>query len=400
MTASAPVVFDLRLPAITLEGGGVVDPLIVRGWSWGPADETRAISARARVLQEGQVREQAWRIVRRTRLELEDFPPPPIEDAPAVDPSIPTIVIIHALTGDMRAGGPGGWWEPVIGPGRALDPTRFRLLCFNNLGGCYGTSGPADAWFPFAPTWSPAPATVTTWDQAQTILASLHALGIGEAHLATGGSLGAMASLCLAALGGDRIQRIAPFAGCESASAWLIGWNHVARQILMLDPGYPDDADRGLEVARQLAMLTYRAEPGLQEHHGRDVHGGGNWSSDARYEVQSYLEHQGAKLRQRFHPLSYVTQLGAMDHHDLGREPGTAHGGFSWGLDRITARAFVVGIDTDQLYRPEQSGRLAVRLRERGLRVEEATIHSLHGHDAFLIEWPQVDAALRAAVAL
>jgi homoserine O-acetyltransferase len=393
-------VFDLRLAPLALETGERVEPHVVRGWWAGPPGDLPALLARARVLNTEDVPPST--VLRRTRAELDATPAlqplPPLR----FDESIPTILCVHALTGDMRVGGPGGWWEPLVGRGRALDIARARVLCFNNLGSCYGTVGPADEGFPASPLRSGLPATVTTWDQARSILHALDVLGIRKVALTTGGSLGGMIALCLAALAPDRFERVAPIAAAEAASAWVIGWNHVAREALLLDPGFPDSAERGLELARQIAMLTYRAEPGLEQRHARALAGAPGWNPAIPYRVGTYLEHQGKKLRLRFHPQAYLAQLGAMDHHDLGREPGSGRGGAgaSWGLDRIRASTLSVDIRTDQLFFPEQMRLLTRHLRERRVVVDEFTIDSPHGHDAFLIEWDQVATLLARALAL
>src|SRR5690606_15193777 len=133
--------------------------------------------------------------------------------------------------------------------------------------------------------------------------------------------IGGMIALCLAALAPERFERVAPIAACEATSAWVIGWNHVARQALVLDPEFPSHPSRGLQIARQIAMLTYRAEPGLEERQGRELAGSDSGSGPPLFRVGSYLEHQGRKLRDRFDAGAYLVQLGAMDHHDLGRPP-------------------------------------------------------------------------------
>lgn len=418
---SSSRVFDLPLPELSLEAGARLHPHVTRGWWWGPERDLPWLHARAHLLAEETVRQSALSVVRRTREQVRGLAETlPHEGSARPDASVPTVLLVHALTGDMRAGGPGGWWEPVIGPGRALDPERVRLLCFNNLGSCYGSTGPADEGFPsrvedrrFAP---PAPllkgdlplderllpATLTPWDQARALLQALDALGIERVSLATGGSLGGLIVLCLAVLAPERFERIVPIAACEEASTWVMGWNHVARQAVLLDPGYPEDAGRGLELARQLATLTYRAEPGLDSRHGRHQPRPGEtraptWSSRALYPLQSYLEYQGVKLRARFDARAYLALLGAMDHHDLSRAP---QGEAPWGSSRIQASALCVGIDQDQLFYPEHMRRLAARLREQGGHAEYAEISSPHGHDAFLIEWAQLEALLRRALLL
>ena len=407
-------VFDVPLPDLPLEAGAHVRSHVARGWWWGPAQDLPWLESRAQLLTESAVREQALRVVRRTRHELprgDEFASP--EDVLGPDGAVPTVLLVHALTGDMRAGGPGGWWEPVIGPGKVLDPERMRLVCFNNLGSCYGSSGPADEGFPtrvddqrFSPPpplpkgdlrldETLLPATLTPWDQARALLQALDALGIERVSLVAGGSLGGLILLCLAALAPERFERLLPIAAAQEASPWVVGWNHVARQALLLDPDYPEAPARGLELARQLATLTYRAEPGLEARQGRPP----DWSSRALYPLQSYLEHQGVKLRARFDARSYLALLGAMDHHDLGRAPG-ADRSTGWGQSRLRASALCVGIDRDQLFYPEHMERLATALRARGRHAEYTELSSPHGHDGFLIEWTQLEVVLRRALAL
>ena len=382
------------------------------------------------------------------------------------------MLVVHALTGDVRVAGDGGWWAPVVGRGRALDTDRLRVLCFNNLGSCYGTSGPLDPGFPsraddvrfpaplpdgkgaFVMDESSLPASVTTWDQARSILMALDALGVARVHLATGGSLGGMVLLCLAALDPERFERILPFGAAELASPWIIGWNHIARQAVLLDPTFPSDGWRGLEIARQIGHMTYRAEPGLGLRHGRRITRDRalgdpqpSWSSRTPYAAQTYLEYQGRKLRSRFVARAYLAQIDAMDHHDLARAPGApspdeswsaatppssgtragvararvenadtwspaaapvavdpaiapADPRDSWGLRRIQAATLAVGIDSDQLYFPRHMRLLAARLRALGRWAVVGRIESPHGHDAFLIEWDQVGSLLERALML
>nr|WP_216611852.1 alpha/beta fold hydrolase [Myxococcus xanthus] len=396
------------MPDLTLEAGARITNHLVRGWWWGPEEDVPWLESRARVLSDDEAQTSALRVVRRTVAEQQALAEEARHRGPARAPApIPTVLLVHALTGDMRAGGKGGWWEPLIGPRRALDPSRVRLLCFNNLGSCYGTSGPADEGFPlrtddarFGPPLplpkgdlrqdeQRLPATVTPWDQARSILLAMDALGLDEVELVTGGSLGGMVVLCLAALAPERFARLFPIATTESATAWVVGLNHVARQALLMDPGFPDSPHRGLELARQLAMLTYRAEPGLEALQGRPA----EWSSRALHPMHSYLEYQGQKLERRFDARAYLAQLGAMDHHDLSRFPGG-------GLARIRASALCVGIDTDQLFFPSHMATLARRLREHGLHAEHATLSSQHGHDGFLLEWDAMAVLLARALAL
>lgn len=408
MSAAGPRTFELCAPPLALEAGARVDRHVVRGWHWGPAEDAAPLD-RLTV----RVPDNRWQVVARSVGELAALARRmPDGGGARLSPAIPTVLVVHALTGDAGAGGPGGWWEPLIGPGRALDPTRVRVLCFNLLGSCYGTSGPTDGGFPrlvddaHAAELTPArggfpvpavelPATVTTWDQARSILLALDHLGVDRVELVAGGSLGGMVALALAALAPERFARLLPIAAAAAASSWILAWNHVGRQAILADP----DRGRGLELARQLAMITYRAEAGLELTQGRAQASPG-WSSRSRYRLQTYLEHQGGKLRARFDHRAYLALLGAMDHHDLARAPiaGDTGTGGSWGLDRIRAATTAVAIDSDQLYLPAHAAALVDALGGRGVDARLATIRSLHGHDAFLIEWPQLDAIVRDAL--
>jgi homoserine O-acetyltransferase/O-succinyltransferase len=380
--AAKPRLFDVRLPALALVRGGTVEPHVARGFWWGPEADLPALEARTHPLSEAALRAaDAQEPVHRSG-------PPTFRAAaaaPDFDESVPTVLVVHALTGDARAGGTGGWWEPLIGPGRALDPAHVRVLCFSNLGSCYGSSGPLDKGFP-------PEAELTPWDLARALLLGVDALGLERLALVGGGSLGGMVSLCVGALGGARVERLLPLVTAASSSAWVVAWNHVQRAILKLDGGWPDDVGRGLEVARQVAMLTYRAEPGLEAKQGR--HTPGEPGVPFPFRVQGWLEHQGQKLRRRFDGRAYLLQAGAMDHHDLDRLPP--------GLDAgpIVASSLVVDVDTDQLFTQAQVEALARKLSAGGAHVERATLHSPHGHDAFLLEWDALAQLFKRALSL
>ncbi|HZW88175.1 MAG TPA: alpha/beta fold hydrolase [Myxococcaceae bacterium] len=369
--AASPRLLDLRLPPLRLLDGAVVDPHHARVQWWGPETDLPLLESLG--TQVGP--DVAGPVARSTPLRA--------GTGPGLDPSVPTVLVVHALTGDARAAGPDGWWGPLIGPGRALDPSRLRILCANNLGSCYGTSGPLDT------GWPEGLRRFTPWDQARALWLLLDALGVERLRLATGASLGGMISLCLAVLRPGGVERLLPIGTASSASAWVAGWNHVARQVLRLDPGWPSDVGRGLEIARQLAMLTYRAEPSLDTRHHRNV---GRAELPWSLPIQSYLEYQGKKLRRRFDARSYLLQLEAMDTHDLdARPPGTPdgpYGGF----------ALCVDIDTDQLFTPAQVDLLSDWLTAHGVESRRATVLSPHGHDAFLIELETLDPLVRVAL--
>ncbi|HTS80584.1 MAG TPA: alpha/beta fold hydrolase [Myxococcaceae bacterium] len=370
--AASPRLLDLRLPPLTLLGGARVDPHHARLQWWGPEADLPVLERLGAEVPP----ESDGPVLRRS--------PVRARDGASLDASIPTVLVIHALTGDARAAGPDGWWAPLIGPGRPLDPARVRVLCANNLGSCYGSSGPLDEGWPLNGT------RLTPWDQARALWAVLDLLGVPRLRLATGASLGGMIALCLPVLRPGAVDRLLPIGTSIASSAWVTGWNHVARQVLRLDPGWPSDVGRGLELARQLAMLTYRAEPSLDARQHRRA--GHPPEAPWALPIQSYLEHQGRKLRRRFDARAYLLQLEAMDAHDLDCPPPGVP------ARPLGGSAICVDVDTDQLFTPVQVDLLADWLTAHGTEARRATVRSPHGHDAFLIEWEALDPLLRLAL--
>lgn len=405
---------DLELEPFRLEAGVPLARLVVRTWWWGPEADLPALADAGAVPAPAESPEPVP--VRRA------LPAGPLTQRLTLPSSVPTIVCVHALTGDARVGGSGGWWEPLVGPGAPLDPTTHRILCFNNLGSCYGTTGAADEGFPrlgdtphgevapdkggFAlPDDLPAP--ITTWDQARAILLALDTLGVDEVALVCGGSLGGMIATALAALAPDRFPRVLALAALDRATPWIIGWNHIGRQAIAEALRVGADPTRMLGLAREIAHMTYRAGAGLMERHGRRVASADQvWSPRAPYAVQTYLEHQALRLVRRYDPRAYVSQLDAMDHHDLSRPPPTPDAHESWtttapwpGLARVSGRLDTVAIDSDELFFAREIHDLVVRHRMHGHEATWALVQSAHGHDAFLMAWEPlrrlVDACVR-----
>jgi len=279
-------------------------------------------------------------------------------------PGASAVLVVHALTGSADAA--GDWWEPLIGPGKALDTDERQVVCLNLLGSCYGTTGPREiADFP----------PITPRDMARAQWAALDALGIERLELVVGGSLGGMVALEVALERPAAVDVVMPIAAPAVIGNLAAGWNHIQLQLLELD------RDRGLELARQLAMTTYRSEVDF----------------DTRSEIGSYLEHQGVKLRQRFDAGSYAALAGAMNAQDIGRDRGGVVSAF-----RLLAEGDVavtaVGIEGDILYGPRQVHALVDAARSAGADASYREIHSDKGHDAFLVEWDQVTEFLREAL--
>lgn len=295
----------------------------------------------------------------------------------------PQVLVVHALTGSADAA--GDWWAPLIGPDLALDTRRVGVLCANLLGGRYGTTGPTSrdptTGRPFGASFP----GVTTRDQARAQWALLDALGIGEIALATGGSLGGMVALEVALERPSAVRSVLPIAAPAATGPMAIAWNRI--QLELIDRL----GDDGLALARQLAMTTYRSETDFAERFGRAE------EPDGRPSVVSYLDHQGRKLVDRFDRHTYRVLVRAMDGHDIGQGRGgvaAALGGLAAGGTRLTG----LGIEGDVLYGPGQVRALVAAATEAGVTAEYREIASTKGHDAFLVEWPQLAAAIVQAL--
>ena len=275
------------------------------------------------------------------------------------------VVIVHALTGSADA--VGDWWRDVAGPGLAIDTDRCAVLCTNLLGSCYGTSGPSDpARRPFPP--------VTTRDMARLIGQLVESLEVSSAALVIGGSLGGMVALEIAATYPALARNVVVLASPAEHPASAIAWSHIQRRAIAAA------GDDGLEIARMIAMMTYRTAGELASRFGRDAH------DDGGFAVERYLTRHGEKLRARFDKHTYLTLLGAMDSHDVGRD----RDGVAAALRPVEGRLVGVGIPGDLLYHPDD-----VRRWTAAAGAEYREITSLRGHDGFLLEGEQVSALLR-----
>ena len=293
------------------------------------------------------------------------------------------VLVCHALTGSPDV---ESWWGDLLGPGRALDPSRDFVVCSNVLGSCYGTTGPASRRPGTDVRWGADFPEITIRDMVRVQAALLDGLGVKRLRLVVGGSLGGMQVLEWAALFPDRVDAIAPIAVSARHSAWCIGVSEAQRQAIYADPRwcggrYRDDdpPEAGLAAARAVAMLTYRSRESLEARFSRA-------QNDGVYSVESWLHHHGQALVRRFDANTYVTLTMAMDTHDVGR----GRGGWREALASVRVPALVVAIDSDLLYPPVEQQELAAALPLGRL----ATLASPHGHDAFLIEGQAVNALL------
>ena len=315
------------------------------------------------------------------------------------------VLVLHALTGDSHAAGvagaghpTSGWWDPVLGPGAAIDTDRWWVVCPNVLGGCQGTTGPASTG-PGGRPWGSRFPAITVRDQVAVEAALADVLGIARWAAVVGGSMGGMRALEWAVTYPGRVERLILLACGAAATAEQIALCAVQAQAIRLDPGfhggdYYDQArgpTAGLGLARSIGHVTYRSETELEARFGRRPQEGEDPLGGGRYAVESYLDHHADKLARRFDANSYLVLSRTMDHHDVGR----GRGGVAQALARVRARSTVIAIDTDRLYPPRLQHDLARHLPGTP-PVEIVT--SPYGHDAFLVETDQVGKRITAAL--
>ncbi len=313
------------------------------------------------------------------------------------------VLILHALTGDAHVVGERGadqptpgWWNGLIGPGRAIDPADWYVVASNVLGGCRGTTGPSST-APDGRAWGSRFPRITIRDQVAVEARLADALGIARYAAVIGGSMGGMRALEWAIGQPDRVSSALVLATGAAATGDQIGTQSVQITAITDDPQWlggdyyetgPPVA--GLGLARRIAHLTYRSETELDARFGRTPQPGEDPLSAAggRYAVQSYLDHHADKLVARFDAGSYVSLTDAMNTHDVGR----GRGGIAAALESITAPVVIAGIDSDRLYPLRLQAEMAALTPScTGLDV----INSAYGHDGFLIEVDAV-AALTA----
>jgi homoserine O-acetyltransferase len=309
------------------------------------------------------------------------------------------VIVLHALTGDSNAAGEGGWWEPVIGPGKPLDTDELFVLCSNVLGGCQGSTGPAAIDPETGRTWGMHFPLVTIGDMVAAQRRLVEALGITSVA-ALGGSIGGLQALEWATRHSDLVRGSAVIAASGALGAQGIALHgEVGRRAIMADPNWHNGEyaahgtfpEQGLAIARMAAMVTYHSRESLGSRFGRTpasrpvLYPG----IGPTFDVEGYLHYHGQALVQRFDANSYLYLTRAMDMYDVARNGDEE----TW-LRQVRAPVLLVGISSDWLFPPDDIRTLTANLQRLGVDATYCEIDSPNGHDSFLKDWDQLNGIL------
>jgi homoserine O-acetyltransferase/O-succinyltransferase len=318
------------------------------------------------------------------------------------------VLIAHALTMDQHVASPHpvtgkpGWWEAMVGPGKPIDTDRFFVVCPNVLGGCMGSTGPASIDAKTGKPWGLDFPVITIGDMVDAQVALIDRLGIDQLFCVICGSMGGMQVLEWAARHKERVFAAVPLATAAWHSSQNIAFHEVGRQAVMADPNWAKgrylelgiEPRNGLAVARMAAHITYLSEEALQRKFGRSLQdlAAKSFSFNADFQVESYLRHQGSTFVDRFDANSYLYITRAIDYFDLAAEHGDV---LANAFKGTKTRFCVVSFTSDWLYPTRESREIVQALNAVAANVSFVEIESDKGHDAFLLDEPELCATIR-----
>ena len=326
------------------------------------------------------------------------------------------VLICHALNASHHVAGvyegqdkSEGWWDNMVGPGKPVDTDRFFVIGVNNLGSCFGSTGPKDVNPATGQAWGAGfpVVTVEDWVAAQARL--LDALGIRQLAAVMGGSLGGMQALSWTLQFPDRVRHAVVVASAPNLTAENIAFNEVARRAIVTDPDFHGGdfyqhgvlPRRGLRIARMIGHITYLSDDVMNEKFGRQLReavaghvSGYRFSTqDIEFQIESYLRYQGDKFSDYFDANTYLLITRALDYFDPAR---TFDGSLTQAMARAQAGFLVVSFTTDWRFAPARSREIVKALLENRRAVSYAEIDAPHGHDAFLLDDPRYLGVVRS----
>jgi homoserine O-acetyltransferase len=305
------------------------------------------------------------------------------------------ILINHAFSGDAHAAGvsresgKAGWWDSMIGSGKAFDTDEYFIICSNVLGGCQGTTGPSSVNPETGVPYGMLFPVITIGDMVKLQKMLVDSLGIQKLLAVAGGSMGGMQALQWAAAYPEMVRTVIPIATTARHSAQQIAFNEVARQSIMADPdwnggNYYDKQPpaRGLAIARMVGHITYMSDESMRQKFGRRLRDKDKVGFDFEvdFEVESYLRYRGKQFVNRFDANSYLYITKAEDYFDL------LDGTWQFAFEGADTRFLVISFTSDWLYPSYQSQEIVRVLRRRNLDIAYCDLQSNYGHDAFLVD--------------
>ena len=313
------------------------------------------------------------------------------------------ILVCHALSGDHHCAGfhslsdrKVGWWNNIIGPGKALDTNRYFVLCCNVLGGCQGSTGPLSIDPETNQPYGVNFPIVSIRDMVRAQERWLRAIGVTQLHGVVGGSMGGMQVLEWGITFPNFVRKLLAMATTARESAQAIAFNEVGRQAILQDPDWKEgnyaaaEGPRvGLAIARMMAHITYLSDASMARKFGRRTVTSSKESTgafDVQFEVESYLRYQGKSFTNRFDANSYLYITRALDQFDLAAGPGSLEAAFA----PVTASTLVVGFTSDWLFPVDQNRAITTALLRAGKRASYAELTTDLGHDSFLLESPEL----------
>ena len=313
------------------------------------------------------------------------------------------ILVLHALSADAHAAGhhkgsrDPGWWDDMIGPGKAFDTDLYFVICSNVVGGCKGSTGPSSIRPETGSPYGLHFPMITIRDMVEAQRRLIDYLGIEQLLCAVGGSMGGMQCLEWVASYPERVRSAIPIATALKNSPQQIAFNEVVRQSIMADPTWRDgnyyndgQPEKGLAIARMIGHITFMSDQSMEEKFSRRLKNGNySFRFGADFEVESYLRYRGDSFVKRFDANSYLYVTKALDYFDVsdGRLVGVN------GCERI--RFLVISFKSDWLYPSYQSQEIVKELKRKACDVTYCDIASTYGHDAFLLEVNEQTALIR-----
>jgi len=322
------------------------------------------------------------------------------------------VLICHALSGDQHVTsinpvtGKPGWWSLMVGPGRPIDTDRYFVICANVLGGCMGTTGPASTNPETGSPYGLDLPVITIGDMVRAQVMLIDRLGIDTLLCVFGGSMGGMQVLQWAASYSNRVFSAVPIASSARHSSQNIAFDEVGRQAVMADPDWCDgrylamgkNPRKGLAVARMAAHITYLSDEALHRKFGRQLQDRAKlaFGFDADFQVESYLRHQGMTFVDRFDANSYLYMTRAMDYFDLAGDFG---GVLAHAFRNSRTRFCVVSFTSDWLFPTSENRTIVHALNAAAANVSFVEVETDRGHDAFLLDEPELFATVRGFLA-